>query len=291
MKNLILIALVVLSCAAITYGWGAEGHNITALIAQTYLTEAAKTGVCTYLGSCNLVDYVSWADQVRSTPQFAWSAPLHFMNTNDNPPSTCFVDYTASCPNNFCVVGAITNFTQNLLKGTYMQDSLRFLIHFIGDCHQPLHICGKELGGNDVDVTFYTTSTNLHAVWDTYIIERRTDTDGNGTYGYFSELMNNINTIYAPNITSWKSCPSNESSYACGLSWAVESDRYDCTVVWPSNWDSDPTLTDTYYNAALPVVDLRLAQAGIRMANVLNNIFTNTHLKFLENSVIRNDIV
>jgi len=277
----ILIVLAIICFTAKAYGWGAEGHNVTALIAQTLLTDAAKAGVCKYLGSCQLVEYVTWADDVRYTQQYAWSAPLHFMNTNDNPPTTCFVDYTAACPNNFCVVGAITNFTQNLLKGTYMQNSLRFLIHFIGDCHQPLHICGKDYGGNDVDVTFFNISTNLHAVWDTYIIERRTTIDGNGTYGYFDELMNDIKTTYAPDIDSWRQCPSNESSYACGLAWAVESDKYDCSVAWPSNWNTDPTLSTTYYNAALPVVDLRLAQAGIRMANVLNNIFTTEHLQYL----------
>lgn len=95
--------------------------------------------------------------------------------------STHFSDANADCPNQFCVVGAIKNYTTQAQKlppnlwPYYGEGSLpsaiTFLVHFIGDVHQPLHVGWKDdLGGNKVKCTFFGKDTNLHSVWDSGMI-------------------------------------------------------------------------------------------------------------------------
>lgn len=114
--------------------------------------------------------------------------------------STHFSDSTADCPNQFCVLGAIKNFTTQAKalparQWPYYGDAslpsaITFLIHFIGDIHQPLHIGWKEdRGGNSVKCTFFGKDTNLHSVWDSGMIYH----SGYNTQDLSQKLLDYVN--------------------------------------------------------------------------------------------------
>ena len=91
---LALLAAIVPKVAA----WGKDGHRIVANIAQSRLTVTAAKRMQAILG-VNMSDVATWADEVRSTPEWSWSAPLHFI---DVPDGDCEFEYTRDCKNNFC---------------------------------------------------------------------------------------------------------------------------------------------------------------------------------------------
>lgn len=105
-----------------------------------------------------LANIASWADSYRATTEGAWSAPLHFIDAEDNPPTSCSVDFDRDCGSSGCSVSAITNYTQRVgdgrLSAANVNQALKFLVHFVGDITQPLHDEAYEVGGNDIDVTY-----------------------------------------------------------------------------------------------------------------------------------------
>jgi len=296
--------------------WGHEGHIITVEFADAFLTESAKKGICELIPSCNLSDIANWADETRNT--HPWSAPLHYVNTEDCPPIECSFNMNRDCKNNFCVVGAILNYTNQLLhpQTKYNKsEALFFLVHFIGDLHQPLHVSGRDLGGNSFNVYFYGQQTNLHKVWDTLIVQRRTSQDGGQYYQFLTELILLTKTVWANQTDSWLKCQSS-SQFSCPEEWAEEAVTENCGLVWPTNTCSpndrfirnveeeeeeedwaqmmqslqirmrrfrnhsssfsasiEPSLGDSYYLPNLPVVQMQIAKAGMRIANVLNHIW------------------
>ena len=149
------------------------GHEIVASIAESRLTSRAASRVSEILDYESMSSASTWADDVRYSDEYAWSYTLHWVNPVHSPPSSCSFDYDRDCVNDFCVVSAVQNFTDQLAGRLWCPsegDALRFLIHFVEDMHQPMHVCGIHTGGNDFDVKFYGSSTNMHALWDSKII-------------------------------------------------------------------------------------------------------------------------
>lgn len=120
-----------------------------------------------------LASIASWADDYRETSAGSWSAPFHFIDAQDNPPSSCNVDYSRDCGSTGCSISALANYTQRVADGRLSAENtaeaLKFLVHFVGDITQPLHDESYEVGGNDISVTFNGYKDNLHADWDTYM--------------------------------------------------------------------------------------------------------------------------
>lgn len=151
------------------HGWGFDGHSLTAGIAQTLLTDDATTFVRQHLPKDvdgNMSAVASWADQILHPDKdhnWEWSKPLHYVNIEDwscayNQQKDC--DWTTNYKG--CVDGAIQNYTERLanshLDATQRQEALKFVIHFIGDAHQPLHggFAGDR-GGNSISGSFVSS--------------------------------------------------------------------------------------------------------------------------------------
>ena len=85
---------------------------------------------------------------MRGQSQYSWSSNLHFVNPVHNPPSQCSWNYDRDCVNDFCVVSAVFNFTEQLFgrKPGDEEEALKFLTHFVQDMHQPLHGTGLRRG-------------------------------------------------------------------------------------------------------------------------------------------------
>lgn len=127
-----------------------SGHKIAAAIAMKYLTANAASNLSVILandGGGDLTQVATWADDVRSDPAYHWSAPLHYIDT---PDWACA--YTATdCPNQMCVAGAIANYSTRVLSNdnSAADEAAKFLTHFLGDIHQPLHVAfSTDRGGN-----------------------------------------------------------------------------------------------------------------------------------------------
>lgn len=156
--------VVLLALSHSVSGWGRDGHAFVADIAQSLLTNEASTFVRIHLPSeinGNMSNVSTWADNILhadTEPDYLnwqWSAPLHYADTKD---WACVYDRQNDCnwtSTQGCVDGAIQNYTKRLgdsqLDSTQLQEALKFIIHFIGDVHQPLHggFAG-DLGGNTI---------------------------------------------------------------------------------------------------------------------------------------------
>ncbi|KAK7448807.1 hypothetical protein VKT23_013537 [Stygiomarasmius scandens] len=170
-------------------GWGAAGHEIVATIAQIHLHPSVLPKICEILNytstnpnepQCHLAPISTWADRYKY--KMRWSAPLHYVGAvDDHPSKTCAFpgDNGWAGRTNINVLGGIHNTTYLLEQWvdgdpqTHVADeALRFLVHFIGDLHMPLHLTGRDRGGNSVKVLFDGRQTNLHSLWDGLLIAK-----------------------------------------------------------------------------------------------------------------------
>lgn len=160
-----------------------------------------------YDGNCHLAPVAAWADKVRGLPQYRWTGPLHYIGaTGDHPSDTCVFPGEEGWEGrkNINVLNGIRNATGTLedymdMRGMGLttesddaraQVALKFLIHFVGDMHMPLHLTGRDRGGNGIKVSFDSRVTSklfafsyffvltsppadLHSLWDGLLIAKR----------------------------------------------------------------------------------------------------------------------
>jgi len=243
--------------------WGAEGHSVVADVATSLLTTRAKAAVDSYIPGRTMQNVSSVADTFDHVAEGKWSEPLHYIDMERY--QTAY-DALVNCKP-LCVVGGIQNYTQRLQKNytaTLMAEpnALIFLIHFVGDVHQPLHVgWADDLGGNNIKVQFYGKNTELHAVWDTAMIQKYNPN--------WPALSREIQATI-------KADPTLISLYTKDMSpesWANESFGFVKTDVYINVTGNNPNLTDDYYNHQIPIIKRRLTAAGIRLGTLLNSIF------------------
>ncbi|KAJ6825688.1 putative bifunctional nuclease precursor [Iris pallida] len=273
--RILLVSLIVGAPRA--NAWGKEGHFMVCKIAEQYLTDKTLTAVSDLLppvAEGDLASVCSWADQMRF--RYRWASPLHYINT----PGVCNFKYSRDCHNSkgekdMCVAGAISNYTAQLQtygdssSGYNLTESLMFLAHFVGDIHQPLHVGFEDdEGGNTIIVHWYRRKSNLHHVWDVSMIET-------AMKDYYNDDLNTMLEAIQMNITSdklnqWETC--SEKLATCVNQYATESITLACDYAY-KDVEQDSTLEDDYFFSRLPVVEERIAQGGVRLATILNEIF------------------
>lgn len=253
--------VIIACCLFITpsaFGWGREDHRIVGDIASKHLNDNAKAAIKDLLGGKTLADVSTWADEIRRDPRYRWASRLHYVNL---PEGAKEFKFDRDCPDWKCVVGAILDYSDKLKHSDTPRDkrieALKFLVHFVGDIHQPLHVShARDKGGNDIHVEFFNQPTNLHKLWDTMIIRRRTRK--------WSELAKTLNERITPEqIKKW--------STTDPVVWANES--YKLAVSNAYKIPRDGQLGKEYYEKNVKVVEKQLQKAGIRLAAMLNSIF------------------
>ncbi len=254
------LALLLTSPPAL--GWGRDAHFIIAEIAETYLTPEAKAAVAELLKDdpvCDTLHEASvWPDAMRAQGRYPWARPLHFANV---APGSDGFDMQRDCPDGKCVVGAVHRFADVLRDPTAdkakRREAFKFLCHFAGDLHQPLHVSyAKDRGGNDIKVEFFGDRTNLHRVWDTLILRRAKKP----WREHAGELRKSITEQQRKLWTDSK--PED---------WATES--YKLAVEYAYQVPRDGVPGEAYFERCLPIVERRLQQAGVRLAAMLNRVF------------------
>jgi len=283
----LLLCLVLSSAVPSALCWGDIGHEVIASIANSLINancSECADDIANILPSNETMESVStWADQVREDKTWKWTAPLHYVDT---PDWACTFNYDQDCSDDMCVVGALNNFTQQInglsTKNSinWQLDSLKFVIHFVGDCHQPLHVAfASDEGGNTIEGTFEGDSVNLHSIWDTSIITKRMADDFNGDQDqYTAYLLGQVQGPWAAQAAKWAVCPSGE--VVCADQWADETAALACSNAYKDqdgniiqdNFD----LGDDYYNFNSGVVDQQLATAAVRLSATLQRVFASS---------------
>ncbi|KAG5651804.1 hypothetical protein H0H81_007325 [Sphagnurus paluster] len=277
---LVLSALTSGASIPTVVAWGAAGHEIVATIAQMHLHPSALAPLCnvlnfTSVSTCHLAPIASWADRVRF--RMRWSGPLHYVGgVTDHPPQTCAFpgDGGWAGERRHNVLSAVRNVTDIVeawgdgdRKLDDANEATKFLVHFLGDMHMPLHLTGRERGGNNVKVKFGGRVTNLHGLWDNLLIAKAIrETPRNYTKPLPSRAIEGAlrDTIYDPwvrrimwegvlgqwrdEVADWVSCPTSHEEPVQGMWQTVlsafglrarrtgDKDEMDDDVLCPYHW-------------------------------------------------------
>ena len=262
-KALVAAFVVLVASNVNALAWGYEGHRIIAEIAEQFLEPETAHHVRDLLAIENrttLAEVSTWADEIR--PQHPETRRWHFVSIpiHPNAGEPSGYDSARDCPQDECVVAKIEEFERVLADPQASQrqrlEALKYVVHFIGDVHQPLHAANNDdRGGNDVAVTFMGHQTNLHAVWNSAIIGPAVKGDERA---YALRLAGDITLAQ-----------SQQWSAGSAVSWANESYSIAVNMIY-GQLPHSGTLPDSYETEALPIVNQQLSRAGVRLAVVLN---------------------
>ena len=237
--------------------WGVLGHKTIAQIAETHLNPQAKNAVKALLGDQSLSEVANWADNTRNQSEYRNTAAWHFLNISLGLNYQQFVQAVKN-QNNENIYTALIKCEQQLsdLNSTQEQKviALKFIVHFVGDLHQPMHISrAEDKGGNTIQVRYDNKGTNLHSLWDSKLIEHQGLSYNQLAFSY---------DVASPNeIKQWQSDDI--------LKWIFES--YQISNQLYTEAENNTNMDEQYYSLHLPIIQQRIEKAGIRLAGVLNN--------------------
>lgn len=254
MPKRILLVLGVFAATNVL-SWGLTGHRVVGEIAQKHLNSKTKKELRRVFGHESLPYNANWMDFIKSDPKYDYMKPWHYATIPDNQTYE-----EAGMPPEKDIIWAIGNFTGQLKSDTLTLDEERFalrcLIHLVGDIHQPLHVGnGKDRGGNDVKLKFFWQNSNLHRVWDSGIID--------GEKLSFLE--------WAMFLDHHEKGEIEKLQNSTPLDWAMESKELRQSI-YPK--EGEDNLTYRYVFDHKAQVERRLKEAGIRLAGLLNEIYS-----------------
>ncbi|KAE9407052.1 phospholipase C/P1 nuclease [Gymnopus androsaceus JB14] len=354
------------------FAWGAAGHEIVATIAQIHLHPSVLPVICDILNytspnpnepQCHLAPISTWADKLKY--RMRWSAALHYVGAKDDYPSeTCVFPGTTGWAgskdiNLLAGVRNVTHLLDAWVEGQSTSDdaaeeALKFLVHFLGDLHMPLHLTGRDRGGNSVKVLFDGRQTNLHSAWDGLLIAKtlrnvprkydrplpipslERNLRGAIYDGFIRQIMwEGILHDWKDQVPEWLACPSEletqsepsflegypyplasvythltqlwryisstsaptDDSTVCPHFWAQPIHAMNCDFIWPKALDEPPYGHLQSYDSIKPrskspyleldtpaysgyisenrILEKLMAQAGIRLAGILNWLFAD----------------
>jgi hypothetical protein len=255
-KYIIVGAAACLALApAPALAWGKTGHRVTAAIAENHLSGLARAHVREILGVETLAEAGNWPDEMKSNPDPFWqktASPWHYVTVGG-------ITYDHAPPEGDALQALV--FFRKLLRDpktslAHRQLALRFIVHLVSDLHQPLHN-GRpgDRGGNNVKVKWFGRDTNLHAIWDSSLVDET---------GYsFTELSERLaRHTSSPDVIAWWTANPRD--------WISESVQLR-ERIYPAAGETE--LGYDYIYQHTPTVELRLKQSGIRLAAYLNALF------------------
>jgi hypothetical protein len=241
--------------------WGVTGHRTIGRIAENHLSPNAKAAVQELLGTETLASVSTWADEVRSQPDYRQTGPWHFLNL---PLGLSYPEFEKLVKGmtGENVYSALLNEEQALSDKTTPREkkveALKFIVHFVGDLHQPMHISrAEDKGGNTIQLNYEGAGTNLHSLWDTKLIEHEGLT--------YEQLAEKYDRISPAQIKQWQSDPL--------IRWIWESYEISSRLYAEVDAMTNRSIDDSYYQGHIAIIHERIGQAGIRLAGVLNEIF------------------
>jgi len=308
-------ALILLLSPVRAWPWGCEGHQAVAMIAEKYMTGHALENAnrlllsvpidpllpryCARQGLDLMADSSTWADDLRKARPEA--SAWHYIDIPRDAPRSSLEEF---CPaSTGCLTSAIERQIELLRNdGNAPQvraDALRFIIHFVGDLHQPLHcVSNNDMGGNCVPVDFFgnppveknpdyeSYAPNLHAIWDSAIIQHMKGMES------VAQWADALNQRFGLQAAGWEKQPISFEN------WAWEGHELADSVVYAKLTVAIPvekpevvkscvddnhvstrmlklheTVSQPYVDAVAPTINAQIAKAGVRLAMVLNQIW------------------
>jgi hypothetical protein len=268
-KKIIVIILLASFTSTQLSAWGPKGHAIVADIASSRLTPITRKNLQLLLGTDSLASIASWADTVRKERDESYD--WHFVDIPKNATGfseerDCFRPQDkhkdAQTDHHNCVVDRIEIFQkvlgdQNASKDQRLE-ALKWIVHFVGDLHQPLHAIDEAKGGNDIKLPVFGSpkcgdyDCNFHWAWDTLLLEHT---------GYSEEeYVSRLEKMIAEKHLEAQAGGTPEE-------WANESHLQARHLM-----ESVPAVIDeAYYQSHIQLVNEKLALAGLRLATLLNN--------------------
>jgi hypothetical protein len=243
--------------AASSRRWGPDGHRIVAAVALGRLSPAVAAETRRLLGGRDFTEIASWADEVR--PQFPATAPWHYVDIEIGDSS--YVP-ARDCKENACIVWALNTEIAALgnpaLPDSARATALKWVVHLVGDIHQPLHAGERgDKGGNSVKgLSFQGHLTNLHALWDSGLLLSWGRSDDAIVARLNGEITHrtDIARVAGGSVAQW----------------AMESHDLARDVVY-RNLPNSLEITPAYADAARPIIEEQLVRAGVRLAAVIEH--------------------
>ena len=269
-------ALLTLAASPAALAWSALGHQMVGELAQRHISPAAQAQVALLLAGepdPTLAGVAAWADRLRDLDPERFKATSRWHYVNTPPGQGCGYEPARDCPDGQCVIGAIEAQRRVLADRNQpleaRRDALKFIVHFVGDIHQPMHASNRDdLGGNRYQVSLRTDlqpeayarkhyvdgvmGTNLHSIWDYYIL---------GTQGLsLQQYSDRLDTL------PWPPMPADGPRTGPDA-WAGESCRLiDARGIYPAAHKMDGAYLDEYR----PLAEQRVRQAAWRLVQILD---------------------
>jgi hypothetical protein len=275
-------AALLTAAAPLAMAWGPQGHAIVADIAQAHLTPTATAQVSALLkldGDDGLDQIASWADGNRK--EFPKTGTWHYVDIPLHEPGYVA---TRDCPDGDCVVGKIDQYAKVLAdRSASPQDrllALKWLVHFVGDVHQPLHAeDDDDKGGNTVQQIYFGKGTNLHRIWDSGIIEQQLGLPLGPNYSIdraqVAAAASKLDAAVTPTErAAWAPAGLLSNVDTASIAWANESHKLAQVAYTDLPKRPNDNWSAAYQAKSWPVVQTRLQQAGVRLAELLNEALT-----------------
>lgn len=285
-------------CAAPMRAWGPAGHHIVAIIAEQRLSPEARAKIHKLLlnGKYSMAEISTCADVIRGRPRgnpspedvMCRSLAGEVPSTNglwhyiDIPVPTRAKTLDAFCPEGNCVTARIREFSDTLRTSSddaKRRQALLFLVHFVGDIHQPLHAAERECdrGGNSERVNFYLDAVKhanqaLHHVWDSEelaLLMHHNHIDDERVYA--GVLMAGVTPSQA---SKWARASVDQiawESYRLAVNRVYRGIPVQDFCQKPPPAPIVTDLSSTYENAGTRVVREQLMKAGVRLAAMLES--------------------
>lgn len=261
--QMMITSVTALVCFALAstpaHAWGRDGHRAVCTIAWDALTLKTRDQIETLLdinGREQFAETCNWADEIRGKRRETSS--WHFL---DSPPGAS-ISLNRDCSGQKCIVEQI-NRTSGILRSEAAKndkaEALKFLAHFVGDIHQPLHVAFKgDQGGNSIKVSLLGKVTNLHSVWDGGLFEA----SEKPTETYFVTLLRDAERARGPRLNARPNA----------LAWARETRLI--TAAPTTRYvgaEQGMGLDRAYVTQNYVVATKQIKRAGIRLAGILNS--------------------
>jgi S1/P1 Nuclease len=261
-RQLLFLSILFVTAVALI-SWGVTGHRTIGRIAANHLSPQASAAVRELLGNETLAEASTWADEVRSQPEYRHTGPWHYINL---PLGLTYADFekTVKGMTQENVYSALLQ-QEQVLGSTASStpqkiEALKFIVHFVGDLHQPMHVSRDEdKGGNTIQVNYAGVGTNLHALWDSKLLDHLGLDD--------QQLASTCDHASAAQVAAWQSDPL--------IKWIWESYEISSKLYAEIDAMNSRSIDDSYYQAHIQIVEQRIEMAGVRLAGVLNRIFAN----------------
>lgn len=254
MKKIVSLAILFVFVQNLAFSWGKTGHRVVGQVAFNHLSAKAKKNLNPILQHEHLGMVGNYMDFIRADKSNDHMTFWHYCSIPDGKTYE-----EAGIPEKGDVIQAITRIIAELKSKQFTEgtelENIKYLVHLIGDIHQPLHVGnGEDKGGNDVKVDFMWESSNLHRVWDSGMIDEQQLS--------YTEYTKWVDHVTSAQLEQWQS---NDI-----MIWVNESKGFRTQVY---DIPENKKLSYRYIYDNIATVNQRLLQAGVRLAGILNEIY------------------